>query len=540
MDKMTLQREKAITAKSNSFFKPSIQKKLSVGSANDSYEVEADNMANKVMRMSNLQQQNVSHTGALVQRKCAGCEQEEKLQMKPLADSITPLIQRRSTESSGESHAPNHVENQINNSRGGGSLMDNSTKNFMESRFGTDFSDVKIHIGSQAVQMSRELNAQAFTVGNDIYFNEGKYSPNSDNGKHLLAHELTHTVQQGGSKIRAKGEHNLIQRYFVAPGTAGSALGKSYRIADDLSAAVKVGYPNHELYAASGKVIISNLMLAGVGSGIRLAEESETLKVSQGSKSNTLKKIIPKNTQNSTSGDSMKISDDCGTSCSVVVGSSSRTALHKDAIMGIDSKTVATTPSLMKAEIMKKLLVKWLTMASTTVTQKADITDVLAKADAKQIEINAARTALSAATTAADREMKSNIYWAKVDQYGEIMMSFYNKLPESNREEIDKYLGINKFAKPNVGQGYTMSSGGTNYSGQSTWNFHWGGVVMKSNDQQDTITLENYAVPGNVENDRWDFAMYGTAAKRGQTFHEQHHETKQHGDKPTTMTIEKK
>jgi hypothetical protein len=76
--------------------------------------------------------------------------------------------------------------------------MDHGTQSFMESRFGTDFSDVRIHTGSQAVQMSRGLNAQAFTVGNDVYFNEGKYSPNFDSGKHLLAHELTHTVQQGG------------------------------------------------------------------------------------------------------------------------------------------------------------------------------------------------------------------------------------------------------------------------------------------------------------------------------------------------------
>jgi hypothetical protein len=486
--------------------------------------------------MSEPQKQNVSHTGALVQRKCAGCEQEEKIQMKPLAESI----QRVSNSSSEASKAPSHVENQINSSRGGGSTMDQGTKSFMESRFGTDFSDVKIHTGSQAIQMSRELNAQAFTVGNDVYFNEGNYSPNSDSGKHLLAHELTHTVQQAENKREAKVGNNLIQRYLNANGTAGSALGNSYRVADDLSAAVKVGYPNHELYAASGKATISNVMLAGVGSGIRLVEESATLIVSQGSNSNKLKKITPENTQNSSSGDSMKISDDCGTSCSVVVGSSSRTALHKDAIMGIDSKTIATTPSLMKAEIMKKLLAKWLLMASTTAVQKTEILDVLAKADAKQIEINAAKTALSAATTVADKEAKANIYWSKVDQYGEIMMSFYNKLPESNREEIDKYLGINKFAKPNVGQGYTMSSGGINYSGQSTWNFHWGGVVMKSNNQQDTITLENYAVPGNVENDKWDFAMYGTAAKKGQTFHEQHHDTKQHGDKPTTMTIEKK
>jgi hypothetical protein len=157
MDKMTLQKEKTTTAKNHSFFKPTIQKKLSVGSANDSYEAEADNMANKVMTMSEASPQNVSHSGALVQRKCAHCQEEEKLQKKPLADSITPLIQRSSIESTGESQAPSHVESQINSSRGGGSSMDHGTQSFMESRFGTDFSGVKIHTGSQAVQMSREL-----------------------------------------------------------------------------------------------------------------------------------------------------------------------------------------------------------------------------------------------------------------------------------------------------------------------------------------------------------------------------------------------
>ena len=78
----------------------------------------------------------------------------------------------------------------------------------MESRFGTDFSNVKIHTGNEAVQMSRELNAQAFMVGNDVYFNEGKYRPNSDSGKHLLAHELTHAVQQSKTRLSRQ-----IQRY---------------------------------------------------------------------------------------------------------------------------------------------------------------------------------------------------------------------------------------------------------------------------------------------------------------------------------------
>ncbi|WP_290804767.1 DUF4157 domain-containing protein [Flavobacterium sp.] len=219
MESVFLQRETTSTAsKGSTFFKPTIQKKLSVGSATDSYEVEADIMANRVMSMKTSSKTNVNQTGSLVQRKCAACEQEEKIQKKPLAESITPLIQRSSSEKGGE--ASTQVENQINSSKGNGATMDGETKNFMETRFGTDFSDVKIHTGSQAVQMSRELNAHAFTVGNDIYFNEGKYNPNSDSGKHLLAHELTHTVQQSGG-IDRKIQKLSISRVSRTSGTCG-------------------------------------------------------------------------------------------------------------------------------------------------------------------------------------------------------------------------------------------------------------------------------------------------------------------------------
>jgi len=89
--------------------------------------------------------------------------------------------------------------------------MDSGTKSFMESRFREDFSDVKIHTGNYAVQMSQELNAQAFTVGNDIYFNSGEYDVSSNKGKHLLAHELTHTMQQGGSD-KSSEVQSKIQR----------------------------------------------------------------------------------------------------------------------------------------------------------------------------------------------------------------------------------------------------------------------------------------------------------------------------------------
>jgi hypothetical protein len=163
-----------------------IQRKLSIGSTDDPLEQEADAMADKVLRMPEQ---------PFVQRKCGHCEEEESVQKKPLASSITPFIQ---TKGGDGGTASDTVTQQIISTRGGGSNMDRPTQSFMESRFGTDFSDVKIHTGDNAVQMSRELNAQAFTVGSDIYFNSGKYNPSSESGKHLLAHELTHTVQQSG------------------------------------------------------------------------------------------------------------------------------------------------------------------------------------------------------------------------------------------------------------------------------------------------------------------------------------------------------
>ena len=163
-----------------------VQPCLAIGAVDDMYEQEADAVADKVMRMPKPS----------LQRKCAHCEEEERIMKKPL----TPFIQAKGNESGME--APASVSKQIESSRGGGNRLDENTKTFMESRFGTDFSGVKIHTDNTAIQMSRNINAQAFTVGNDIYFNSGKYDPNSDGGKHLLAHELTHTIQQGNTVRR--------------------------------------------------------------------------------------------------------------------------------------------------------------------------------------------------------------------------------------------------------------------------------------------------------------------------------------------------
>ncbi len=190
---------------------------LTVGAANDVYEQQADDVANQIMRMPEQ---------PFVQRKCA-CEDKEQVQRKPL----TSLLQRKAD--AGGSRASQIVTNQIQATKGGGTPLHATTRSFMESRFGTDFSGVNIHTGSDAVQLSRELNAQAFTVGNDIYFNAGKFAPDSSEGKQLLAHELTHTVQQKSASVSETSQP--IQRkacnFYSYDSTEPTKLGTAWSIA---------------------------------------------------------------------------------------------------------------------------------------------------------------------------------------------------------------------------------------------------------------------------------------------------------------------
>jgi hypothetical protein len=201
------------TGVSGTSSKKIIQSKLEVSKPDDKYEKEADMVADNVMRMPEPN---------FVQRKCAHCEEEEKkIQRKPVSESITPFIQTKSEVGSTVSDS---LSNKISSSQGTGSNMDSNTQSFMSSRFGNDFNSVKIHTDGNAIQMNRELNAKAFTTGNDIYFNEGQYQPHTSNGKQLLAHELTHTIQQNRS---VKSVQNKKDTSFEITGLYESRAGES-------------------------------------------------------------------------------------------------------------------------------------------------------------------------------------------------------------------------------------------------------------------------------------------------------------------------
>ena len=119
-----------------------------------------------------------------------------------------------------------------------------------------------------------------------------------------------------------------------------------------------------------------------------------------------------------------------------------------------------------------------------------------------------------------------------------------NKLGAKERDALEKKMGVNRHADPEVGQALHISTGGATHpdlaEGEMTWNFHWAGVVMKSG--SDSMTLENYAVGDyEAQNTEWVYQLYGVGKKAGQSFHEQHKDVhKQHGESPTTMAMDKR
>lgn len=233
---------------------PLIQPKLTISQPNDKYEQEADRVADMVMRMpepkiqremnpqededeETIQTKSIANTiTPLVQRQAETDEEEDEelLQTKHLARQLTPLVQRETMveeEDEDEQEALQRqtameeqdeeevvqakgataqaltvtppVDAAIQDMRqGGGQPLDPATRAFMEPRFGQDFSNVRIHKGHRAELAAQSVNARAFTVGRDVVFGSGEYTPRTRDGQQLIAHELTHMFQQRASIAR--------------------------------------------------------------------------------------------------------------------------------------------------------------------------------------------------------------------------------------------------------------------------------------------------------------------------------------------------
>src|SRR5262245_17642500 len=164
-----------------------IQTKLKVGAANDGFEQEADRVAEQIVSGGRLS--SVNHAHRQVQRGMSSGAGEEETEEN--------AVQRKSN-SEASSKMPSGTDSYIQSMGGGGRPLSRAEAQYYEPRFGRSFKDVRIHTGAAADQASRSINARAFTLGKNIAFAEGEYDSSSDAGRRLMAHELTHTLQQSG------------------------------------------------------------------------------------------------------------------------------------------------------------------------------------------------------------------------------------------------------------------------------------------------------------------------------------------------------
>ncbi len=288
-DILTLQRRYGNQSVQRLLGRPTLQAKLTVGPAADAYEQEADRVANQVMVMSAPQpakhqpavqraaeEEEEVQTKPLVQRQAEEeeevqtkplvqrqAEEEEEVQTKPLVQrqaeeeeevQTKPLVQRQAEEEEEVQtkrllqrqaeeeeevqtkrqdpragfEAGSAIEGHLHSQKGHGSPLPGDVLTYMEPRFGADFSGVRVHTGSEASQLNRQLSAQAFTHGQDIYLGEGQYSPGTTAGRQLLAHELTHVVQQTGGVQRRETAPAASLPTVKIDATAGPQIQRVY------------------------------------------------------------------------------------------------------------------------------------------------------------------------------------------------------------------------------------------------------------------------------------------------------------------------
>ncbi len=178
-----------------------VQTNLMMSTPGDKYEEEADTIAEQV-----VQQSTHNSMPSHIQQDYTVCDSDIPLQQQ-LLEEKNKTIQRTSGTEEGTDTCNDSasVYTQMQQSRCGGQPMGPATQELMGDAFQADFSPVRIHTGQQSAKMNQQLNARAFTYRNHIYFNEHQYLPESTEGKRLLAHELTHVIQQ-------RAAHSVLQR----------------------------------------------------------------------------------------------------------------------------------------------------------------------------------------------------------------------------------------------------------------------------------------------------------------------------------------
>ncbi|MCB8942755.1 MAG: DUF4157 domain-containing protein [Ardenticatenaceae bacterium] len=155
------------------------------------------------------EEEEMLQTKPVVQRQ----EEEEMLQMKPVVqrDEEEEMLQGKADSMHQGGALSGEVETAVTQAKSGGQPLADTIRAPMERAFNSDFGQVKVHTDGQADHLNRSIQARAFTTGQDIFFRQGEYSPNTSGGQELLAHELTHVVQQGGAGLQRKSPETICR-----------------------------------------------------------------------------------------------------------------------------------------------------------------------------------------------------------------------------------------------------------------------------------------------------------------------------------------
>ena len=256
-------------------------------------------------------------------------------------------------------------------------------------------------------------------------------------------------------------------------------------------------------------------------------------------------------TEKETSGDDMKLWPDCGRAGRTVSGADKGTGSGRGGMKaGYDDAAAEKTfaehydPAIQKSEIL-------------IAHYGADLKKLglMSKIESEKALYKSKRTAWSnhpggpkgSAGAKAKKKLYRESVWA-AKRLHDYARTVYDSLTAEQQDALDKKAGINKYADPEIGEAFHISTHGSEHpelnpvgtapeDRKGTWNFHWAGVIMKSG--ADTMTLEGYADGTSVQNSDWVFQLYGVGSpEKGKSFHEQHRDVhKQHGTKPTSMAM---
>jgi len=492
---------------------------------------------------------------------------------------LAGVVQRKTDSAEEGGDLNGEVASRIASEKGGGSSLPEPVRERMEERFGQDFSEVRVHTDGASAELNQQLSARAFTTGRDIFL--GPDASVADD--QLIAHELTHVVQQGGED--------------TAPTTVGAAETSAEQAAE--SAAGQVAVTQSEETAEEETDETAEEQSADQSEQIEETPEEEVEE-----ESSEASEVQRYTDDKKVSGQYARVSENGHV---VVLGQSNFSQdLYASAAM-IDNANAKLEASGEEGSYLRLVRTgdalehagKSLEKVAPVFTSQGDAANAAlekknkGKDEGDKMALwadcgRSSRTVMGSHADASphatynsegkqkDTDASSNPATYSEQIYLECMPQFmahpssaqflkagvhysgskdnliqpddathartqYWELGEDGRRAFDQMAGINSAANPEIGGAYTLNTEGDmpgfKTMGDMTWNFHWAGCVMK--DGTDNITLENYADGKGYEsiNTDWNFQMYGTV-KKGQTFLDEHLASNTHGNRGSAFAIE--